>query len=266
VAVAHGLRQRPDPVHHGRHEVDPLDAMSGDQAQGFLGIEFLHPGEAAAGEQRAMGHDERRVVMERAGIEQRPALGDSEQRFRRYVNHRGLMIEDDFWPSGRAAAGHRFPVARHRTAQRFVRHSFRPEIGRHRIGRIPVGIAADHQSGFQNLEHRGGFPARQPLGQRRRRRAQFPNRETGFKEGVAVWQADGDEIAGLHTPFGKGAGAAVGAALKLLPGQRILAMADRNRCLRPAFGVPARNVSHGDQHAGLPSLGFSSAVGVRMTG
>ena len=230
--------------------------MGRDQAQRLLGIEFHHPGDAPAREQSGVRQDERRVVIERAGIEQRHAVRDSEQRFRGRVDDRGLVIEDYLGPSGRAATGHRLPVARHRAVDRLVRHAFRRKISRHRIGRIPVGFATDHQSGFENLEHRGGFAARQPPGQRGRRRAALPHRKAGLEEGIAVGQADGDEITRLHALGGKGAGAAVGAALELLPGQRVGAMADRNRVLRLAFGIPARHVGYGDQHAGLPSPGF----------
>jgi len=60
----------------------------------------------------------------------------------------------------------------------------------------------------------------------------------------------------LHAPGGKGAGATVGPALQLLPGQRVGAMADRHGILRLAFGIPARHIRHRNQHTGLPSPGF----------
>jgi hypothetical protein len=69
-------------------------------------------------------------------------------------------------------------------------------------------------------------------------------------------RADGDEITSFHASCGKGAGAAVGAALKLLPGQGVVAMTDRNCIPRLAFGIPARHVGYWDQHAVLPSSGF----------
>src|SRR6476660_9437234 len=48
------------------------------------------------------------------------------------------------------------------------------------------------------------------------------------------------------TPFAaKAAGAAVGRAPELVPGQRVLAVADRNRVARRALGIPARHVGHG---------------------
>ena len=60
------------------------------------------------------------------------------------------------------------------------------------------------------------------------------------------------------TPLGgKGAGAAVGAAFELLPGQRVLAMADRNRVLWLAIGVPARHVGDRNEHLTPPTDGFS---------
>ena len=130
VAVAHLLGQRPDPMHHGRHEIDPLHAAALDQPQRFLGVEFCHAGDPAAVEQRGVRHDERRVVIERPGIEQRSAGRLAERRHGRGIGHRGLMIEDDFGASGRAAAGHGLPVARHRIVQRFVRHAFRDKIDR----------------------------------------------------------------------------------------------------------------------------------------
>jgi hypothetical protein len=243
-------------MHHRRHEIDPLHLMGGDQAQRLLGIEFHHPGHAPAGEQSGVRQDERRVVIERTGIEQRHAVRNSEQRFRGRIDHSGLVIENYFGTAGRAATGHRLPVARYRTVQRLVRHAFRRKIHGDRIGRIPVRFAADHQSGLEYVEHRGGFTARQPPGQRRRRRTTLPHRKAGLEEGIAVRQADGDEITRLYTLAGKGAGAAVGAALKLLPGQGVGAVTDRNGVLWLAFGVPARHVGYRNQHAGLPSLGY----------
>src|SRR5437763_6628732 len=65
-----------------------------------------------AREQSGVRKDKRRVVIERAGIEQRHAVQNSEQRFRGRVDDRRLVIEDYFGPTGRAAAGHRLPVAR----------------------------------------------------------------------------------------------------------------------------------------------------------
>ena len=168
------------------------------------------------------------------------------------IDHGGPMIEDHLRPPGRAAAGHRLPVARHRVVERFVRKAFRHEIGGQRIRRIPVGLAADHQRRLENIEHRGGLAARQPPGQRRRRRAALPHRKGGLEKHIAVGQPDGDEIAGLDALGGKGAGAPVGVALELLPGQRIGAMADRDRVLRFAFGIPARHVGDGNQHGAFP--------------
>ncbi len=233
--------------------------MGGDQAQCLLGIEFHHAGEATAGEQSHVGENEGGVMVERAGIKQRNAARNSEHLVGRGLDHSRPVIEDHFWTPGRTAAGHGLPVTCHRAVDRFVRYAFRREIGRHRIGCVPVGFATDHQSGLENVEHRGGLAARQSPGQRRRRGAEFPDRKGGLEEGIAVGQADSDEIAWLHAPGGKGAGAAVGPALQLLPGQRVGAMADRHGILRLAFGIPARHVSHRNQHAGLPSPGFFEA-------
>ena len=230
--------------------------MGGDQAQCLLGIEFHHAGEATAGEQSHVGENEGGVMVERPGIKQRNAARNSEHLVGRGLDYSRPVIEDHFWTPGRTAAGHGLPVARHRAVDGFVRYAFRREIGGHRIGRIPVGFATDHQSGLENVEHRGGFAARQSPGQRRRCRAKFPDRKAGLEERIAVGQADGDEIAWLHAPGGKGAGATVGPALQLLPGQRVGAMADRHGILRLAFGIPARHVSHRNQHTGLPSPGF----------
>ena len=186
VAVAHCLRQRPDAMHHGRHEIEPLHLVGFDQAQRFLGIEFDEAGHPPAGEQRQMRHDERRVVIERAGIEQRGVMRHPERRYGCRIGHRRLVSEDHLRPSRRAAAGHRLPVARDRVRQGFVRKTFRHEIGRHRIRRIPVGLAADHKRGLENLEHGGGLAARQPPSQRGRCRTTLPYRKGGFEKGVAV--------------------------------------------------------------------------------
>ena len=48
VAVAHLVGQRPDPVHHGGHEIDPLYPAGLDQAQAFRGVEFDEAGDASA--------------------------------------------------------------------------------------------------------------------------------------------------------------------------------------------------------------------------
>ncbi len=255
IGVAHFLRQRPDPVHHGRHEIDPLHAVGLDQAQRFLGVEFDEAADAPAREQPEMRCDERRVVIERPGIEQRHAVRNAEDRFGRCVDHRGLVIEDHLGPSGRAAGGHRLPVARHRAVQRRVRHAFRHEISGQRIRRIPVGFAADDQRGLEDFQHRGGLAARQPPRQRGRSRTALPHREAGLEKGVAVGQADRDEIAGLDAPGGKSAGTGIGAAFELLPGQRVPAVADRNRVLRLALGIPARHVGDGNQHGDPPLRG-----------
>jgi len=45
IGIAHRFRQRPDSMHHGRHEVDPLHPVGLDQAQRLFGIEFHHPGD-----------------------------------------------------------------------------------------------------------------------------------------------------------------------------------------------------------------------------
>jgi len=55
------------------------------------------------------------------------------------------------------------------------------------------------------------------------------------------------------TPLAAKARARVGAAFELVPGQRIRAMADRDRIARLAVGVPVRHVGHGNEH-------WSSAV------
>ena len=77
VATADLVRQSPDPVHHGWHEVDPLNLVRFDQAQGFLCIELDEPGDPAAREQRGMGDDEGRVMIERPGVQQRRTERDA---------------------------------------------------------------------------------------------------------------------------------------------------------------------------------------------
>ena len=122
VAVAHCLRQRPDAMHHGRHEIDPLHAVGSIRRSVSSASNFTMPVTPPAGEQRQMRHDERRVVIERAGIEQRARRAASRAAVGRGIDHRRLVIEDHLGPPGRAAAGHRLPVARHR-----VRRSVRPK-------------------------------------------------------------------------------------------------------------------------------------------
>ena len=158
------------------------------------------------------------------------------------------MIEDHLWPPGRAAAGHRLPVARHRVVDRFVRHAFGDEIGGQRIRRVPVRLAADHQRRLENIEHGGSLATRQPPGQRRRRRAAFPHRKGGLEKHIAVGQPDGDEIAGLDALGGEGAGAPVGVALELLPGDGIGAVTDCDGVLWFPFGIPAWHVCDRDEH------------------
>ena len=203
-----------------------------------------------------MRHDEGRVVVERTGVEQRHALRHSQDWRGGGIDDRGVVVEDHLRPSGRSAAGHRLPVAGDRIMHRLVGHAVRREVGRHRIRRIPVGLAADDQRGPENVEHRGGFAARQPPGKRCRRRAEFPHRKAGLEEGIAIGQADSDEIAGLYPLGGKGAGAAVGATFELLPAQRVLAMADRNRILWLAIGIPARHVGDRNEHLTPPIDGL----------
>ena len=255
VAVAHRVGQRPDPVHHGGHEIDPLHPAGLDQAQAFLGVEFDEAGDASAVEQRGVRNDERGVVVERAGVEQGSAERHADRRRPGGIDHGGPVIEDHLWPAGRAAAGHRLPVARHRVVDWFVRHAFGHEIGGQRIRRVPVRLAADHQRRLENVEHGGGLAARQPPGQRRRRRAAFPHRKGGLEKHIAVGQPDGDEIAGLDALGGEGARAAVGVALELLPGQRVIAVADSDGIARLAFGIPARHVSDGNEHGGVSVAG-----------
>ncbi|MGY4483570.1 hypothetical protein ACVWWR_002761 [Bradyrhizobium sp. LM3.2] len=100
VGIAHVLRQRPDPVHHGRHEIDPLHALARDLSQRLLRVELDEAGELAAGKQRVVRHDERSIVVERAGIEQRDPEGDVERRRGDRVGHRRLVIEDHLRPAG----------------------------------------------------------------------------------------------------------------------------------------------------------------------
>ena len=194
-------------------------------------------------------------MIQRAGVEQRSAERHADRRRPGGIDHGGPVIEDHFWPPGRAAAGHGLPVARHRIVDRFVGHAFGDEIGGQRIRRIPVGLAADHQRRLEDVEHRGRLAARQPPRQRRRRRATFPHRKGGFEKQIAVGKPDGDEIAGLDALGGKGAGAAVGVALELLPGERVGAMADCDRVRWLAFGIPARHVGDGNEHGGV-SVGW----------
>ena len=159
------------------------------------------------------------------------------------------MIEDHLRPPGRAAAGHGLPVARHR-----IVHRLRPTSlpGQNRpageFGAFQSASPPTTSDGLQNLQHRRGLAARQPPGQRRRRRAAFPHRERGFEERVAVRQADRDEIAGLDALGGKRPRAAVGVALELIPGDGIIAVADRDRVLGLALGIPARHVGDGNEH------------------
>ena len=122
VAVAHLLRQRPDPVHHGRHEIDPLHALASIRRSVSSASNLTRPVTRPPVNSAVMRHDERRVVIERAGIEQRSADAACRAAVRRGIDHRRLVIEDHLRPAGRAAAGHRLPVARHR-----VRRSARPK-------------------------------------------------------------------------------------------------------------------------------------------
>ena len=70
IGIAHALRQRPDPVHHGRDEIDPLHALAFNLPQRLLGVELDEAGELAAAEQRIVRYDEWRIVIERARIKQ----------------------------------------------------------------------------------------------------------------------------------------------------------------------------------------------------
>jgi hypothetical protein len=83
----------------------------------------------------------------------------------------------------------------------------------------------------------------------------FPHRKGGFEKYIPVGKPDGDEIAGLDALGGKRAGAGVGVALELLPGEGIGAMADGDRVARFAFGIPARHVGDGNQHGGVSVSG-----------
>ena len=174
---------------------------------------------------------------------------------------RRVVVEDHLGSSGRSAAGHRLPVPRDWAEQRLVGNAFRRKVGGQRIRRIPVGLAADHQRGLENVEHRGGFAPWQSPGQRCWRRAEFPYRKAGLEEAIAVGQADGDEVTGLYPFGGKGTGAAVGPALQLLPGERISAMTNRNSVLRFAIsyqrGTSAKGIS---MQASLSPGSFQAVV------
>ncbi len=198
-----------------------------------------------------MRHDERCVVVERSWIKQRYAERHAKARLGRDIDGGRRVVEDHLRPSGRTAAGHGLPVARHRIVQRFVGHAFRDEADRHGIGSIPVGFAANDQRWLENVQHGGRFAARQPRRQRGRRRTKFPYRKAGLEKGVAVRQADGDEIAGLDALGGKRVGAPVRPSFELLPGQRLSAVTDRNRIPRFTFGIPARHIGDRDQHGGV---------------
>src|SRR5262249_31257292 len=80
VGIAHMFRQRPDPMHHCRNEIDPLNALSLDLAQRLLGMEFNKTSEATAREQREMREDKWRVMIEWARIEHRAVARYSERR------------------------------------------------------------------------------------------------------------------------------------------------------------------------------------------
>jgi len=90
-------------IDHGRHEIHPLHAIARDQVQCFLDVELHHARDPPATKQREVRHDEWRVMVQWAGIEQRRARRNAKRLFHRGVCHGRLMVEDYLGPSGRAA-------------------------------------------------------------------------------------------------------------------------------------------------------------------
>jgi hypothetical protein len=87
--------------------------------------------------------------------------GITEHLVGRGVDHGGLVIEDHLGTSGRAAAGHGLPVARHRIGEGLIGKAFGREAGGKHIAGIPLGLAADHQRRFENVQHCRGLATRQ---------------------------------------------------------------------------------------------------------
>ena len=237
-------------MHHGRHEIDPVDAMLLDQAHRLGGVETAHPDDMVAGEQRQMGQREGSIVIERAWIEHASVGALGVQNLVR-VPHRPAMVDDDLGPPGRAAAGHGLPVGGGRLGRERRVVALQVGIRRHEFhaGR-QRRIGADHQPGLDEVEDRAelvtGKLRRDHVG----RGPQFPQRKARLIERVAVGDGDGDEVARLHAGFAQHPRALVGPCFELGPGQLAFRVGDGGRVRRFAVAMEPgefahRNVGHG---------------------
>ena len=224
------LRQVPDPVHHGRHHIDPAGLPARDLGQGLFGIEPGHHHDVGAHVYGRHHHAEAGVVIER-GRQQGDRLGpqlpaaDLGDVFHR---HAGLAGQDQLGPAGGAAAGGRLGDRRNDIRQ---------------VGLV-VGLGGDvvdiHQrlvdrmverrdddGGLGQLHDRLELGLGQAEGHRLRRRAHLPQGPAGLDEADAVGQAQGDEIPVLDPQRHQAAGQAVGPPVELVIGQGFIATGDR---------------------------------------
>ena len=243
VSPPHRLGQLQQPHIHGRHEIDDVDPVLGDETQHLLLAEARRQHHQLRLQRRHLRDQARRAVIERRGDQHAAARLDAEGRpgdVARALLHRlGLserhgIADDAFRPAGRARRiGH---VAARRDLGSVIGRRFGEPGGivgdagsaadrEHRqagrkdcLRRVEQRRMADHHAGAAVGDQKADFGGREMPVDRAIAEAADAAGEDHVDIGRAVVEQDGDDIALLQAEPRKPAGQAAATLLDLDPG------------------------------------------------
>ena len=186
------LRQMPDPVHHGRDQIDPARLVLLDGRQGRLGLEAGQQHHVRALAEGRHHHAEAGVMVERRrqqgdGVLLQPPAADLGDVLRADPR---LPCQDQLGPSGRAAAGRGFRNRGGDVGQVAVVVRQGQQVGDRQQRAVDLVIELrDHHRRLGQLHDRFQFTLRQAERDRLRRRADLPHGPAGDGEIGRIRQA-----------------------------------------------------------------------------
>ena len=245
----HLVGQGPDPVHHGRHLEQPADLVPVYKPQSLLRVKARHQNDVHPPAHGQTGHAERRGVIQRPRVQQHVVRDHAEQQDVG-IGHGRRHVDDHLGPSRRAAAGDGLQVFRRDFRQGRGIGGGVPGLRLRQPFRRPRlrGIVDDDQARLEKFQNPRQLRRRQLVRQRRRGRAQRPDRERQLQKRRAVGQGDGDEIPLDHPRLLQGPRPAIDPLRQFAPRQGH-ALEGQGRAIRIALRMDIQ------QHADRPHPG-----------